>query len=570
MRPEDSVPDAAPRTRRELREAERQAQLAAASAGSSAGSAPASAGPVVTAPPVTSRRAARLSAGSSAPRSVQPAAPRPAPTTPPTGRMPAWTSGTDIRPSSDVRTATPGRRSVAASTVGRPAAPAARTVAPVAQPGDAGERPEPRGTARDHAITPTAVTSSLSPRAAMPTARRPHAPGQPDTPAAGQGVAPRPVTPPAGLFHAVAPQAAAPQGAVRAWTASRVDAGTGPVAPLADAATTAIPRTAAPLPTVATATVPEQSGSAATPTPSSTTSAPAPGAPTPSAPVPSTVSQDRTHEQPAASAPGAGAVRATSRRQSTGRNGSSRPEPGRRRRPARAATRLGVLAALAGVTVVIPVSQGAIAGTEVLSGAPLDKATLPSTVSALAAAPASILPPASLVPGEGAIAARAAADAASRSESRSLLPGCDPRERSAGSNGLLPAKDLCTLWDGHTRLRADAAASLAEFNAAYVARFGADMCLASGYRTLAEQRSVKASRGSLAAPPGKSNHGWGLAVDFCSQLTSGERWAWLNANAKAFGWENPAWALPGGSGPHERWHWEYTKGVKADGEYYGS
>nr|WP_225225056.1 M15 family metallopeptidase [Cellulomonas sp. JH27-2] len=419
----------------------------------------------------------------------------------------------------------------------------------------------------------------------MPTARRPHAPGQPDTPAAGQGVAPRPVTPPAGVFHAVAPQtvapqaaapgAAAPQGAARAWTASRVDAGTGPVAPLADAATTAIPRTPAPLPTVATATVPEQSGSAATPTPSSTTSAPAPsapapGAPAPGVPVPSAVSQDRSHGQPAASAPDAGAVRATSRRQSTGRTGSSRPEPGRRRRPARAATRLGVLAALAGVTVVIPVSQGAIAGTEVLSGAPLDKATLPSTVSALAAAPASILPPASLVPGEGAIAARAAADAASRSESRSLLPGCDPRERSAGSNGLLPAKDLCTLWDGHTRLRADAAASLAEFNAAYVARFGADMCLASGYRTLAEQRSVKASRGSLAAPPGKSNHGWGLAVDFCSQLTSGERWAWLNANAKAFGWENPAWALPGGSGPHERWHWEYTKGVKADGEYYGS
>jgi len=240
-----------------------------------------------------------------------------------------------------------------------------------------------------------------------------------------------------------------------------------------------------------------------------------------------------------------------------------------RHRPARAATRLGVLTALAAVTVVIPVSQGAIAGTAVISGEPLTNATLPNTVSALTAAQPSMLPPASLVPTDGAVSVRALAAAASRDETRSLLPGCDPATRAPGSNGLLAEKDLCTLWDGHTRLRADAASSLAEFNAAYVARFGADMCLASGYRTLAEQRSVKATRGGLAAAPGKSNHGWGLATDFCSQLTYGERWTWINANAPTFGWENPAWAKPGGSGPFEKWHWEYTKGVKADGEYYG-
>ncbi|RHA39512.1 M15 family metallopeptidase [Cellulomonas rhizosphaerae] len=240
-----------------------------------------------------------------------------------------------------------------------------------------------------------------------------------------------------------------------------------------------------------------------------------------------------------------------------------------RHRPARAATRLGVLTALAAVTVVIPVSQGAIAGTAVISGEPLTNATFPSTVSALTAAQPSMLPPASLVPTDGAVSVRALAAAASRDETRSLLPGCNPATRAPGSNGLLAEKDLCTLWDGHTRLRADAASSLAEFNAAYVARFGADMCLASGYRTLAEQRSVKATRGGLAAAPGKSNHGWGLATDFCSQLTYGERWTWINANAPTFGWENPAWAKPGGSGPFEKWHWEYTKGVKADGEYYG-
>ena len=110
--------------------------------------------------------------------------------------------------------------------------------------------------------------------------------------------------------------------------------------------------------------------------------------------------------------------------------------------------------------------------------------------------------------------------------------------------------------------------SLAEFNQAFAARFGGDLCLASGYRTLAQQRAVKAQKGGLAAAPGKSNHGWGLAVDLCQDQTSGVKWKWINDNGPTYGWQNPAWALPGGSGPHEKWHWEYAKGVQADGEYY--
>jgi len=237
----------------------------------------------------------------------------------------------------------------------------------------------------------------------------------------------------------------------------------------------------------------------------------------------------------------------------------------------RALARVGVLGALAGATVVVPtMSQGSdgstgstLAVAEVSAGA-----SLPSTVSALTATPLSLLPPASLVSSDGALAARGMV-AASRAEERDPLPGCDGSTRAPGQNGLLATQDLCTLWDGHTQLRADAAVSLAQFNQAFVARFGADMCLSSGYRSLAQQRVVKAQKGGLAAEPGKSNHGWGLAVDFCSSLTSGAAWTWLNENAAAFGWENPSWARPGGSGPYERWHWEYTKGVKQDGEYYG-
>jgi hypothetical protein len=237
-------------------------------------------------------------------------------------------------------------------------------------------------------------------------------------------------------------------------------------------------------------------------------------------------------------------------------------------RPSRLVVRLGVLGALAGGTVVIPaLSQGAFAGAGSASYDALADSTLPSTVSALAGTGLSAPPPTSLIATEDALVDRGAV-AASRDEDRSILAGCDGSTRPSGQNGLLKTADLCTVWDGHTQLRADAAVSLAEFNQAFAARFGVDLCLSSGYRTLAQQRAVKAEKGGLAAAPGKSNHGWGLAVDLCQDQTSGTKWTWLNENGPTYGWQNPAWAQPGGSGPHEKWHWEYVKGVKADGEYY--
>lgn len=241
--------------------------------------------------------------------------------------------------------------------------------------------------------------------------------------------------------------------------------------------------------------------------------------------------------------------------------------PRRSRKPTRAAARLSVLGVLAGITVVIPVSQGLVPSSVAFGSDALADSTLPSTVSALAGAPLSALPPTSLMATDGALQARDLA-AASRTEERSALPGCDGSMRPAGQNGLLKTSDLCNLWDNHTQLRADAAVSLAEFNQAFAARFGGDLCISGGYRTLAAQRSVKAQKGGLAAVPGKSNHGWGLAVDLCQDQTSGTKWRWITENAPTYGWENPAWAQPGGSGPYERWHWEFKKGVQADGEYY--
>lgn len=243
------------------------------------------------------------------------------------------------------------------------------------------------------------------------------------------------------------------------------------------------------------------------------------------------------------------------------------PDAAPRRRSTKVLGRTGVLVALVGVTVVVPVSQG-VADGDIVVGTPVADADLPSTVAALTALPLSDLPPTPLVSADGSSRLRALADV-SRDAERSALPGCDGTTRAAGSNGLLATKDLCTLWDGRTQMRADAAVALAELNEAHVARFGTDLCLSSGYRTLAQQKAVKAQKGGLAATPGKSNHGWGLAMDFCSIQTSGARWTWLNENGPVFGWEQPNWAVRGGSGPYEPWHWEYTKGVMADGEYYG-
>jgi LAS superfamily LD-carboxypeptidase LdcB len=63
----------------------------------------------------------------------------------------------------------------------------------------------------------------------------------------------------------------------------------------------------------------------------------------------------------------------------------------------------------------------------------------------------------------------------------------------------------------------------------------------------------------LAAVPGTSNHGWGLAVDLCGGIErfGTPQYGWMLANAGRFGFVHPGWADPG-NGREEPWHWEYT------------
>ncbi len=127
-------------------------------------------------------------------------------------------------------------------------------------------------------------------------------------------------------------------------------------------------------------------------------------------------------------------------------------------------------------------------------------------------------------------------------------------------NGLLPARALCPVWGAEgERLSPAASASFSALSKAFAAQTGTPLCITDSYRSLAEQVSVKASRGVWAATPGTSRHGLGLAVDLCGgvQDFSSAAHRWMRQNAPLYGWFHPSWASAGGSLP-EPWHWEYA------------
>jgi LAS superfamily LD-carboxypeptidase LdcB len=79
-------------------------------------------------------------------------------------------------------------------------------------------------------------------------------------------------------------------------------------------------------------------------------------------------------------------------------------------------------------------------------------------------------------------------------------------------------------------------------------------------------RSIRICTGPPTAQAGRSNHGWGRAVDFGDgNGTLGCRdraFIWLQSNAQLFGWVHPPWAHCGRK-TQEPWHWEYAGLVEA-------
>lgn len=137
------------------------------------------------------------------------------------------------------------------------------------------------------------------------------------------------------------------------------------------------------------------------------------------------------------------------------------------------------------------------------------------------------------------------------------VPGCTATVLPDAVNGRISDDHLCPIGDGH-RLRPDAAAAFLALDAAYQAAFGEPLMVTDSYRSLSAQRSLAYEKPSLAAEPGTSEHGWGLAVDLGGGVESyrSPRYKWLRANAPAFGWDHPTWAR-NGNGREEPWHWEY-------------
>lgn len=95
----------------------------------------------------------------------------------------------------------------------------------------------------------------------------------------------------------------------------------------------------------------------------------------------------------------------------------------------------------------------------------------------------------------------------------------------------------------------------------FEAKFGEKIKLTDGFRTWKGQTSVRKRKPTLAAKPGTSNHGWGLAFDWDTKWNNksgfrSETYKWMFENAPKFGFHNPSWARPNGSKP-EAWHFEW-------------
>ncbi|GEL95288.1 hypothetical protein CCO02nite_19460 [Cellulomonas composti] len=142
-----------------------------------------------------------------------------------------------------------------------------------------------------------------------------------------------------------------------------------------------------------------------------------------------------------------------------------------------------------------------------------------------------------------------------------------PTEGGDGSNGNVPASMLAaTSWGVDSQgtrywLRTDATAALERLNKDFRAEFGHDLDLDLTYRDYATQVAMRKALGSIAAEPGTSRHGTGLALDVpewpCEYGYDTPERDWLVNNGPDYGWVSPSWARSNGSNP-EYWHYEFT------------
>jgi hypothetical protein len=132
------------------------------------------------------------------------------------------------------------------------------------------------------------------------------------------------------------------------------------------------------------------------------------------------------------------------------------------------------------------------------------------------------------------------------------------------ANGRLPASSLASIGGGHY-LRTDAAAAFLAMNAESIRRGWGAIPVLDAYRTLGHPGDLAHNHwsqwmawerythgGNLAAHPGTSNHGLGLAIDLGSQRA---RWI-VDQIGAAYGWAK-RWS----DAPSEWWHIRWRPGV---------
>ncbi len=146
-------------------------------------------------------------------------------------------------------------------------------------------------------------------------------------------------------------------------------------------------------------------------------------------------------------------------------------------------------------------------------------------------------------------------------------------------NGRVPLTAMTQMPSGGY-LRHDAAVAVSRFNSAFHAKFGVSAFQTQTYRTYPSQQLIFVQRYTphknkvaggeywsgnywvkkpdvaVAAIPGTSNHGWGLAIDFGSgiQTAGSDQKKWADANGPKWAW------YPVGNDFGEPWHFEFHPG----------
>jgi LAS superfamily LD-carboxypeptidase LdcB len=143
-----------------------------------------------------------------------------------------------------------------------------------------------------------------------------------------------------------------------------------------------------------------------------------------------------------------------------------------------------------------------------------------------------------------------ASSASSANKSYTLNSKGIPTDLAAYGNGKIPATALEKVGNTNHKLWAPAAESLTTMMAD-AKKDGVNIGITDSYRPYAEQvdlakRKGLYSQGGLAAKPGTSEHGWGMAADLD---LNAKALSWMRANAGKYGFDNNV--------PRESWHWAY-------------